>query len=229
MYSVPVDAMRGYGKLTQTAGTVITRLVAPREGSFTRLLSVWYTAGATAHTLTVMRPLGKTTASAAAAASQAVINITADPGDYDNYGVISTANNLIAANDFCVYQTADGNYVVDTVSSVSSLAITMTTNVPTATVLAGAPFWFFGIITDTNPADNLAHPQFNLYANITTYFGTDAGEAQMGFIGTIPGINLASATAAWPLTGKNEPMILHSGNATNAGTLEKVTALYSSR
>jgi hypothetical protein len=225
MISIPGHGVFGHGKLTQTAGTVITRLVPPREKSFTRLTSVWYTAGATAHTLTVMRPLGKTFASAAAATSQAVINIERDPGAYSAIGTVNTSNNAIAANDFCVYQTADGNYVLDTVSSVSTLAITMTTNVPTSTVLKGAPFWFFGIITDTNPNDNLAHPQYTLPASITTYLGSDAGEGVAGFVGTIPGL----AITEWPLDGMNEPMILHSGNATNAGVLEKVSAIYTGR
>jgi hypothetical protein len=225
MLSVPGHSMWGDGKITQNAGTVIVRLVPPREKSYTRLTSVWYTAGTTAHTLTVMRPLGKTYASSAAAAAQAVINIEANPGTYSAYGTINTANNGIAANDYCVYQTADGNYVVDTVSSVSTLAITMATNVPTATVLKGAPFWFFGVIGDTNPNNNTVHPQYTLPASTTTYLGSDPGEAIFGFVGTIPGLEVAS----WPLDGMNEPMIIHSGNATAAGTIEKATAIYSGR
>lgn len=222
MYNNPVHGIRGFGKLTQNAGTVITRLVPPLKGSITRLTSMWYNCSTTPHTLTVMRPLGKTFASAAAAASQAVINIERDPGVYNAYGTVNTGNNVIAANDFCVYQTADGNYVVDTVSSVATLAITMTTNVPTATVLKGAPFWFFGIITDTNPADNLAHPQFTLPASTVTII-----EDQYGFINTLRG--LTTGTLQWPLNGLEEPVIVHSGNATAAGVLERLTAVYTAR
>lgn len=221
MLNVPVYGMRGYGKLTQSAGTVITRLVEPTRGAFTRLTSVWYNCSTTAHTLTVMRPLGLTTFSANAAASQAVVNVAADPGDYSNTTV---SDNLIAASDFVVYESAySGRYVLDTVSSVSSLAITLTTNLPTGGVVAGGKFWFFGIITDTNPADGLAHPQYTLPASTVTYLGTDAGEGMFGFVGTIPG------TTGSNLTGMYEPIIVHSGNATAAGVLEKVTAIYTGR
>jgi len=37
----------------------------------------------------------------------------------------------------------------------------------------------------------------------------------------------STSNGAWPLNGQNEPIILHSDNATAAGTLEKVTAVYS--
>jgi hypothetical protein len=216
--------MRGYGKLTQTAGTVISRLVEPWKKAYTRISDLWYNAGATAHVITAMRPLYKVTTSAAAAAGQAVINISADPGNYSAIFTINTANNLIAANDYVVYQTADGNYTLDTVSSVSTLAITMTNNVPTAGVLNGADFWWFGITTDTNPGDNQAHPQFDCPASGVTKFGSDPGEAVMGFIGTIQG--LSPVVPNWKINGQNEPMILQSNNATNAGTMEKVAAVY---
>ena len=224
---------RGYGKLTQSAGTVITRLVEPAEGLFTTLADFEYTCSTTAHTLTVMRPLGKTYASAAAAASQAVINIEHNPGAYSDFGTINTANNNIAANDFVVYQTADGNYVLDTVSSVSTLAITMANNVPTATVLKGAPFWWFGVIGDTNPNDNQTHPQFTLAASSTTnLFGDKPGHSLAGGIGSItPAAGLlglfSSTYGKLLLDGKNEPLVLHSGNATAAGVMERVTAVYS--
>lgn len=221
MSNLVINSMRGYGKLTQNAGTVITRLIEPVRGSYTRLASVWYTASATAHTLTVMRPLGVTTFTAAAAASQAVVNIAADPGDY---ATTTVADNLIAGSDFVVYESAyPGLFVLDTVSSVSSLAITLATNLPTGGVLQGGKFWFFGVIGDTNPSNGLVHSQFTLAANVTTYLGSDPGESIAGFIGTIPGYSGSG------LSGMYEPMILHSGNATNAGVLEKVTAIYTGR
>jgi hypothetical protein len=226
---------KGYGKKTETAGTVITRLIEPMEGCFTTLVDFEYTCGTTAHTLTVMRPLGKTYASAAAAAGQAVINVEHNPGTYNDFGTVNTANNGIAGNDYVVYQTADGNYVVDTVASVSTLAITMTGNVPTAGVAKGAPFWFFGVIGDTNPADNQAHPQYTLAASSTTHlFGDKPGLAVAGAVGSVaPGgatLALYSATyGPWPLNGKNEPLVLHSGNATAQGVMERVTAVYSNQ
>lgn len=231
MFNYTIAKRRSYGKVTQAANTAITRLIPPELGLFTTVADLRYLAAATAHTLTILRPIGKTYASAAAAAAQAVINIVKDPGDYDNFGTINTANNLIAANDYCVYQSADGTYVLDTVSSVSSLAITMTGNVPTSTVLKGAPFWFFGITTDTNPANNEAHPAFTMTAAGTTVLGGDPGDTMGGSLGSVapPAAMRAmynSTDGAWPLNGKNEPLIIYSNNATNAGTLERVTAIY---
>ncbi len=222
---------KSYGSLTQVADTIITRLIDPHRGCFTTVADVWYTASTTAHTLTVMRPLGFTTVSSAAAAAQAVINITADPGVYSHFGTIDVADNAIAANDFVCYQTADGTYTFDKVASVSGLAITMTNNVPTSTVLKGAPFWFFGIITDLNPADGLAHPKFTLAASGTTKLGTDPGDTLGGIVSSIaPPAAMRAMTSStygqWPLNGQWEPLVLHSGNATAAGTLEKTTAIY---
>ena len=228
--SVPIGSVKGWGKLTQNAGTVITRLITPMQNMFTRLLYLVYTAGATAHTLTVMRPLGVTTFTADAASGQAVVNIAEDPGAYSTNtgGTPRTANNGIAANDFVVYEAADGTYVLDTVSSVSTLAITLSNNLPTGGVVEGGKFWFFGVIGDTNPADALAHPQFTLAASTVTTLGGSPGEAVGGIVGTIPHGELW-ADMDVRHDGKNQPLIIHSGNATNAGVLEQVVAAYSDR
>jgi hypothetical protein len=220
MFVNPVGGMKFYGRKTENAATAIVRLVEPLSGHFTRLVSLWYTCGSTAHYAAIMRPLNKTTVASAASASQAVINITADPGDYSTVpggGTVRTSDNGIAANDYCVYQCNDGTYVVDTVASVATLAITMTTNVPTGGVAAGAPFWFFGIHSDTNPQDAQAHPKYNLYASVTTYLDNDAG-----FCGSIKGITSG-------MTGKGEPVIVYIDNATAAGYLEQVVAAYTSK
>src|SRR5574341_654632 len=221
-FSLPLYQMRGYGKLTQNAGTVITRLIEPVKNAFTRLTSFVYTNLATAHTLTVMRPLNKTTLSAAAAGGQADITITADPGNYPASSRV--ADNVIAANDFVVLEAADGTFILDTVSVVAGLVITLTNNLPTGGCKSGAVLWFFGVIADTNPADSLAHPQFTLTASVVTRLGSDPGDSIAGFIGTIPNPN-----TDFTLNGKYEPIILHSGNATNAGIMEKATAIYSSK
>lgn len=222
-FTLPAYGGRSYGKSTATAGTVFTRLVEPHAGmnAITRLLKAIYTAGVTAHTLTAMRPLNATTTSAAASAGQAVINLTADPGDYTGSRV---ADNLIAANDYLAYQCADGTWVVDTVSSVSTLAITMTTNVPTGGVNSGAPVFFYGIITDTNPANSLAHPQFTLPASTVTTLE----DRDVGFVSSVANPN-ANFTNFYIASGKGQPLILHSGNASNAGVLEMVTAMYTTK
>ncbi|MGH7291302.1 MAG: hypothetical protein ACREJT_08835, partial [Myxococcota bacterium] len=62
-----------------------------------------YTCAGTAHTVTCLRPLGRTTIASAGATGQAVANFTADPGVAAAYGGIS---NAIAANDFVAIRTA---------------------------------------------------------------------------------------------------------------------------
>lgn len=218
---------KNYGLISVAFGTAIVRLVEPVKGCFTTITDMWYTSAGTAHTLTVLRPLGKTYVSSAAAAAQKVINIAANPGTYSSYGTIDVANNNIAANDYCVYQTADGTYTVDTVASVSSLAITMTSDVPTSGVAKYAPFWFFGITTDTNPADGLAHPAFSTTASATTKLGSDPADVLGGIVGSIAPPPQMRAMTGWPLNGREEPLIVYSNNATATGTLEKVSVVYS--
>lgn len=199
-----------YGRITQNAGTKIVRLIEPSRAAFTHLTYGEVIVAATAHILTVLKPLGVTTLSAAAAASQAVVNITADPGNYTNSAV---SDNTIAGSDWAVIEQDDGTFVVDLVSSVSSLAITMTNNL-TYAASAGNKFWFFGIETDTNPFDGLAHARFTLSASGRTYFGDAAGESNVPWFSS---------------NRREEPIVLVIDNGSNASTLERVTAAYSTK
>jgi hypothetical protein len=217
-----IAGRKTYGKITQAADTVITRLVEPRKNVFTHITALAYTAAGTAHTLTIMRPLNKTTFTAAAAAAQAVVNIAADPGVYTGS---RTANNVIAANDYVVYEAADGTFVLTTVSSVSTLAITLAANLPTGGVLQGGTMWFYGITTDTNPNDAQAHPQHTLTASVTTVLGNDPGEAAGSVCSSLPPSKIP-AVSTLLCNGKGDPLIVHSNNATAAGTLENVFVVY---
>jgi hypothetical protein len=214
-YAERVVGRRNYGRLTQNSGTVITRLVEPWRSALTRITGVFVKTSTTAHILTLLRPCNVTTFSAAAAASQAVVNITADPGAYSAAGTLATANNVIAASDFVVYEAADGTYVLDTVSSVATLAITLTTNLPTGGVLAGGKFWFYGIVTDTNPNNNQAHPRWNLDASTATVLGRADG------LTSIPDHPLLNVGG-----GSYQPLILHVDNGTAASTIESVGVEY---
>lgn len=236
--ALPIGTSRGWGRVNQNSGTANTLLVTPVKGFITRLGYVSYTNGATAHVLYVMRPMGKTTVASAAASGQAVLPITSDPGFYSSTypsvgGVTqacNTADNKIAANDYVAYQTADGNWVLDTVASAATLAtLNVTTNIPTSGVLAGAPFYWFGINTDTNPANNLAHPAFTLAASTFTQLGNNSGEGYGGFLGSIGHLPMwtDSATAVGnQMDGTGEPIMLYDANGTNAGVIEEVVAIY---
>lgn len=194
----------GDGGLTQTAATLIQTLIPSRPNLITRLTALYYSDTGTAHTLTFLRPLGKTTCVGANASGQAVVNIAANPGTTAGYGGIS---NAIAANDFVAIREADGITRFYKVSSVATLAITLTSNLVSGTV-GGEPFWFFGITTDTDGRTGKAHPKF---------LG-GAGTAQKAFSNDSGGI-IASL-------GKDEPILFNSNNATNAGTLDYWTWSY---
>lgn len=215
-----------FGKKTAAAGTAYTMFVPPMANTQTLLEFLQFTISTTAHTLTIMRPLssqqvsgqnGKCSAylTAAAAASQAVININQDPGVYTAYSFNGSAaprtgNNVIAANDYLAFQYPDGTWATDTVSSVSTLAITMTSTLGTGGLAASAAVWFFGISTDTNPADGQAHQAFSLPASSTVNLGSE------GF----PFFN------AYQI---GQPLLLYVNNATVASTLERLTATYVNR
>lgn len=195
----------GSGGQTQTAGTVIRQLIPPDRRGFTRITKLAYTSAGTAHTVTCLRPLGKTTVASAGAAGQAVVNFTADPGVAAAYGGIS---NAIAANDLVAIRTAsDGITRLYTVSSVSTLAITMTGNLSVA-VAAGDDIWFFGITTDTDGRANAAHPALLPPVSVTTTYEDREG----GIVATY---------------AKDEPILVNSNNATAAGTLAQLSWTYS--
>lgn len=179
----------GFGKLTQAFGTAIVRTIQPVINHYTHLSSLKYLAAGTAHTITVMRPLGRTTLSAAADANQAVINLTADPGS-------------IAGNDYVVIAKPDGTFHTGVVSSVNSLAVTLTANVPTGGFANGAIVWFMGVAGDhTNSQfDGTASTLVSHGDGISSLFGTLDDYA---------------------------PMIVYSNNATAAGTLQQVSGFYS--
>jgi hypothetical protein len=211
-----VIGKRGYGRNTQTAATVIVQLVEPwPKGGWTRLSSLIYRAGANDHLITVMRPCNMVRFAADAAAAQAAVVLTADPGVYNVKGTLATANNVIAASDYVAYKAADGTFKVDTVASGSGVSPTLTTNLPTGGVKAGDPLWFFGIVTDTNPNNNQAHPRFSGVASTTLTLTGGAG------LGTIPDHKLLDLG-----NGQGQPLVIISDNVTAAGFLENVGVEY---
>lgn len=210
---------------TANGGTAFRQLVGygpGRRTSFTptgtmpagimKITSLRYVTGATAHTIGVMRPFNFTTFSADAAASQAVVNITADPGLYATaanwgYGAFGntprTANNAIAGSDVVVFQAADGTFILDTVSSVTSLAVTLTTSLPTGGVKSGGILWFFGVIGDSDPNTGDVNPQWLTTAN--------ADETWSDSWGIVTALH------------QGDPLVFYSPNTSNAGFLEMAT------
>lgn len=175
------------GAATASADTIIDVLCEGKPGFMSRLSKLRYVSLGTAHTLTCMRVLGTTTLSAAAASGQAVVDITADPGS-------------IAANDYVVVVTPAGVQHLRKVSSVDTLEITLSSNVPAA-LAAGSTFYFLGIVGDTG------HVQFKPTVSTATEY-TD----------TVTGVCESNA--------KGEPMVVNSDNATAAGVIEMTNVAY---
>lgn len=186
----------GFGKLTQTADTVISRLIPPRSGAVTRLTKLVYTAQGTAHVVTVMRAIGtRVKLTSGASTSQAVINVSANPGP---------SGNALAANDYLCLRHDDGVYRLHLVSSISSLAVTLSSNL-TVVASANQPVWMFGVAADTDPNIGEAHNSLRGVASQTTTY-EDAPDGAGLFASHDP----------------FEPILVQSNNATAAGTLEQL-------
>lgn len=215
-------------------GTVITSLIQPRKKCVAKVTTLKYTAGTTAHTLTIMRSLARTKITAAVLAAGTAAVLARDPGNYSaNYaadalagpstngiqaagfpGMTPTvANNLIAANDWLAIQTANPHvYYVTQISAATTNAdgtvnITLSTAAPTGGIPAGAAVFWFGTTTDTHPLTGEAHPQYSGTASVTVTVDGNGGEVASAF-------------------GIEEPLLFQSDNITATGVLELITGIY---
>ena len=221
-------------KKTIAFGTVITSLIQPRKKAIAKVTTLKYTAAGTAHTLTLMRALARTKIVTAIAAAGTAAVLARDPGNYSaNYAADAltgpntngvqaagfagqtpiVANNLIAANDWLVIQTANPHqYYLTQMSAPTTNAdgtvnITLTTAAPTGGIPAGAVVFFLGTTTDTHPLTGEAHPQYTGTASVTSTIDGNGGEIASAF-------------------GIEEPLVFHSDNATATGVLELITGVY---
>jgi hypothetical protein len=192
----------GLDRKTETAGTAIVHCIPPSlRGGKAIITNIDYVAAATAHTLTIFKAIAKTTTTAAAAASQAVVALTAK----------TFRGDTLAANDFVVIQHTDGTFGVYVVSSVSGLNVTMTGNV--SAISANAPVWIMGAVGEAE------HVQILTIASVrNNYASAFAGIAQSGFY--------TSNADGYNRSGIDDPLLVHSNNATNAGFLENVSGYY---
>ncbi len=124
---------------------------------------------------------------------------------------VRTANNLIAAGDYVMYQASDGTWVLDTVASGSGTTPTLTTNLPTGGVKAGGLFYFFGVVGDTDPA---------------------TADVHLNFDAPIAGSNTTVTTYTDPaglfeVLHRGDPMVIYSSNGTTQGYLQSAAGFYS--
>lgn len=184
-------------KLSAAAGTPITFLCPPRPRCVTRLTSLVYLAGTTAHTLTVLKSVGHTTLSAAAAAAATSITVTADPGT-------GTTPGAIAINDWICIELDNGTYFLTKVTNVASLTLTVSA-LPTAAA-AGRVVWFFGAPGDHTASQTTSRSVPELGSQFTATAST-----LREFKDVVNGICQTS--------NLYEPLMLHSDNATVAGEI----------
>ena len=168
---------------TESLGTAIDEEIPGQNGKRLALVGFDYLCGSTAHTLKVLHcgslAGSRTTASADAAISQAVLNVTDAPTD--------PAGNATASGDIIAYQVTGGGWEFNTVASLSTLAITMNNNIAIA-VLSGAAVRIFGVIGD---GFNFT---FGLTASVVTHFD-DTILCQAPFVGDPLYVSNANPTA----------------------------------
>ena len=201
---------------TQAAGTIITQVIPGRGNKRIKIRTIRYTSAGTAHTITIMTPLNVVKTSAAAAASQAVIVLVSDPGSYTGK---TTANNLIGVSDFLVIKNAtDGvqtlvqlhGSTAPVTNADGTVTVTLLANLAAA-VPAGADVYFMGAIGDTNPHTGAAHQTLAPTVSTTTDFPLNTSLA-------------TDAVAVCSMLGG--PVVVHSGNATAAGTFNNIAGTY---
>jgi hypothetical protein len=192
-----------------------------------------------------MRPLNWTTTAGAgtSVSSHLTVTLAADPGVYSsNYAyatlggrssagagglpTFQAADDPVAAGDYLVFETPDGAYYFDTVSSMAGLVATMTADKPTGGIASGARVWLMGQATDTDPATGVAaHLALLLTASQVNTF-TGAGQV----VGTAAAAAGTSSEGAdlFQALHPYDPVLFYDVNNVAADTLNVLGGYYAS-
>ena len=192
-----VSGYKTFGYHTETAATLIDEAVPGVDNKTLALINFEYLAAATAHDISFMFASGtgtRITITADAAASQKDIVCSVAPKD--------PAGNATASGDIIAYQLPTGAWEFNTVASLSTLTITLTTNIAVA-LESGAKVRIFGIVADGS--------LFNVHAIASV-------------VTTLGGGNVA---IVHPFIG--DPFYVSSTNATNAGFLNNMLFAYQNK
>jgi hypothetical protein len=203
----------GFGSTTAT-GAAYSRLITPRPKFRAVITSMVYICSTTAHAVNLIRPYGSTTVAATAAAGQKVVTLSVDPGlaPKGPNGTASLLGNSATTTDFLVFQTPGGEYYYDLIASVAAGAIsgqisaTMTSNLPTNGLAAGATVWLHKASGGKDPFTGLTQESFNFPASTTT--------------------TIADASSGIFSAGVYQPILIYDANATADGTLLAVSGGY---
>jgi hypothetical protein len=189
---------------TETAGTEILQLIEPSmKGARTRITSLVYTSLGTAHTISILKALNRTTLTAAAAATDTAVTVAS----------ASFLNQTIAANDYIVIRHTDGTFGAYKVSAIASLTLTIPALAAAAGV--GALVWIMGAIGEAE------HVQIAPPVSAQTRYADENGIAVTGY-------RSVYSSTVYSRSGNDDPLLIHSGNATAAGVIESVAGSYGS-
>lgn len=191
------------GNKTDTAGTAFYGAIPPKAGAYTRVLRCVYTAGGTVHTLQFLRAQGQTVTTASSAANGTTLTLSSISLAYDHNGNSLSEN--LAANDYVVVAHSDGSWGAYKISAVNGLVITI--NNLAKAVASGAVVYGMYEISRTTGKEAI---QIRTVASATTVFET-----------VDPAGGIASSD------GTSEPLMYYSDNATAAGYINQLTAVYS--
>lgn len=191
MYGAYIEAFRTVDRHTETANTAINEYIQCTAGNRLALLFYSIVTSTTAHVLHLMETGAlagaRNSTTAVAAAAQKIINVTTTPTD--------PVANAAAANDIVAYRCTDGSWEFNTIASVSTLAITHSTNLAKA-VAAGASYLIFGVTGDG------VGQQYTLTASVTN---------------VSPAVPIVAVN---PYV--HDPWVLHIANATAASIIQSM-------
>ena len=193
-----------YGSLswdhhTETAATPILELIPPVVGRKVRVTSLVYTPAATAHDLVLMRTIAQVELTAASAASDTTLDLSA----------ATFGGDTLASGDYVVLEHADGTHGAYLASGLATLVLTV--NAISKAANAGANVYIMGA-----PGDTSYHNTVKSIASTRTEFIDPLGGIMDGDydIGT------------YSSDGLGMPVLVYSANGTNAGTMNWGSAVY---
>jgi hypothetical protein len=217
--SIPSRGRFGFGGYTAAAATVINVLIPPRSTKlFSIITTIRYSNGGTTqgHTITFLKPVGSTTVTSATTAGQKVVPLVADPTAAlvgPNGTTSQVAASATSANDWLVFQLPDGTYYFDKANSTVTTTVTMTSNLPTNGLAAGAKVWNMKIASFKDPWTGNA-------------FESVSGAFETALSSTLPNVIQDVDNGLTSSNRAGEPILVQSNNISVAGTIDWIAGIY---
>lgn len=193
------------GYTTESVNTPIVRVIPARPGWVARIVALSYEAGATEHTLTIMRPIGRTAVFKTAAGGDTDLELDVPFPAKDSSGDEDTLD----ASDWLIYLDSTGIYRADDTSLVVGNVMTLS-NALAKSVIKGSPVWACYELARSS------HAIVNAKANAVT---TLRGLAIQG--GITPELDPYNQR-----TGAGDPLVFYSPNDIDQGWLRHLCVEY---